>query len=966
MHEAAHRARSAIVCALLAVAIFAGMSRSALAQFGVESFSSSLASAQAGAHANFSTSFALDTEALGNPDGQLRDATFTLPAGLVGNPQAIERCSSEEFERWDCKPASQVGVLDLTIESCHGLSSPLETNAEAGTRTLTVANAKAFCSEEKDNVITVGSGANAETSRVVRVLNTTTLELEAPLTHMHPVGEDVTHVATTVSGSLPLFNVEPIPGHVATFAASMLVASVFVQVNIDQAGQLTATISEASSELTIEAAAVTLWGVPGNTEHDPQRCNELATEECGFAGGEATAFMTNPTSCNGPQPQIGFSASSWEGQSASSVASMPSLTGCEQLTLAPGPSLTVASSTARRDSPAGYEVALDVPQTKEVDALGTPALERIAVTLPPGTSLSPGLANGLQACDEAEFAESHCSTASQVGTVEVSSPLIAEQLKGFVYIGTPTPTEPFRLLLRASASGATITLRGQVEANQTSGQVTTVFEGVPQLPFQSIKLSFFGGATAALANPAACGPATSSAIVSSYAGQTAQSTSTFEIDEDSEGGACPASAPFLPSFTAGTTQSLAGHTSPFTLSISRADGQQRLSSFTASLPPGLVGLVRGLPLCPEPAATLGACSSASEVGTATLAAGAGPLPLYVSGPIYVTGPYDGAPYGFEIAINAVAGPFDLSRALVRSRVLVNPKNMTITIASDPFPQTLGGIPLRIRSIELNLNRPGLLVNPTSCARQAITATIDSSEGASANVSAPFQAIGCAGLAFKPRLTASTQAKATAQEDGASLQIDITNPTSVSASMRSVTTKLPSQLRPRLTTIQKACLLRPTASPASCPATTRVGQASVSSPATVTPLSGPIYLVAHGGRALPSLVVLLHDEDVELELEGTLNISRKGVIDTSFVNLPDLPISSFDLTLTRGPHSILGAVADVCGAHLRLPYVLTGRSGTRIEGTDDIAVSGCPRTRSARSTQFRQPHSSSPRRTPSTR
>lgn len=948
MLEVACRARSALVCALLAVAILAGAPSAALAQFGVASFNSSLASSQAGAHADFSTSFALDTEALGNPSGQLRDAAFTLPAGLVGNPRSIERCSNEAFERWECKPQSQVGVLGLTLESCRGVNSPLEADAEMGTRTLTVANAKAFCSEEVDNTITVGSGANAETARVVTVVNATTLELESPLEHAHPAGEDVTHIATTSSGSLPLFNLEPTPGRAATFAASLLIASVFVQVNVDQDGQLTATISEASSVLTIEAGTVTLWGVPGAADHDPRRCDELAVDECGLAGGEPTAFMTNPTSCGGPPPQTGFSASSWEGESASSVASMPSLTGCEQLTLAPGPNLTVAASTARRDSPAGYEVALNVPQSQNVDALGTPALERIAVTLPPGTSLSPGLANGLQACGEAEFVEAHCSTASQVGTVEVSSPLFAEPLEGFVYIGTPTPAEQFPLLLRASAGGVAIALHGEVEANQTSGQVTAVFEHVPQLPFQSIRLSFFGGATAALANPAACGPATSSATVSSYAGQTAQSTSTFDIDEDSEGGACPASAPFQLGFTAGTTDSLAGHTSPFTLNISRADGEQTLSSFTASLPPGLVGLVRGLPLCPEPAAAVGACSSASEVGTATLAAGAGPLPLYVSGPVYVTGPYDGAPYGFEIAINAIAGPFDLGSALVRSRVLVNPTNMTLTIASDPFPQTLGGIPLRIRSIEVSLSRPGLLVNPTSCAHQAIAATIDSGEGASVKVSAPFQAVGCAGLAFKPRLTASTQAKATAQGDGASLQIDLTNPASGGASVRSVATKLPGRLRPRLTTIQQACLLHtPAASPASCPATARVGQASVSSPATATPLSGPIYLVTHGGRALPSLVVLLHGEDVELELEGTLSVSRGSVIGTSFANLPDVPISSFDLTLTRGPHSVLGATADVCGARLRLPYVLTAASGARLEGTDNVAVSGCPAVRSAK-------------------
>ncbi len=526
MHRHA-RLACLLVCSLLASVLFASKPDFALAQFGVASFSGSLTTPQAGAHADFSTSFALETEALGNPDGQLRNASFTLPEGLFSNPRAAERCPIEAFERWACAPASQVGVLNLTLVACRGLSTPLTAGAEAGTQTLKVANAKAFCSEEGGNAITVGSGASAETAQISTVVNATTLELETPLAHSHSVGEDITHIATTKSGPLPLFNIEPSPGHVATFAASLLLAGVFIQAEVGEDGRLTATISEASSLFTITAGAVTLWGVPGDSAHTPRRCNELATEECNLAGGEPAAFMTNPTSCGGLATQIGFSASSWEGQSASSVASLPATTGCELLTLAPDPSLAVAPSTARRESPAGYEVDLSIPQSQEVDALGTPAPERIAVALPPGTSLSPGLVNGLQACSEAEFTAGYCPTAARVGTVEVSSPLVDEPLTGFIAIGTPMPNEQFRLLLRAGASGAVIALRGKVETNPTTGQVTTVFERVPQLPFQNIKLRFFGGATAVLANPAVCGSATSSAIVRTYAGATARSSSNI-------------------------------------------------------------------------------------------------------------------------------------------------------------------------------------------------------------------------------------------------------------------------------------------------------------------------------------------------------------------------------------------------------------------------------------------------------
>jgi hypothetical protein len=936
MLDAVPGARPLLVVAYIAVVGAFGASPAlASAAFGLRSLSAEVSTLQAGAHADFSTSLALNTEALGNPAGQLRTTSFTLPAGLVGNPQAIESCSILALQSLACGGASQIGELTVTAVQCRGTQTPLVGSAEAGTRTLTVANANAFCAEAPSNVITVGTGEEAETAEVIAVVNATTLELAGPLEHAHLAGEPAVHIANTSTESIPLFNVQPTPGHIATFAASQLLADIFIQVGLGGGGRLTATISETSTLAQVLASKVTLWGVPADPSHDALRCNEF-NSKCGPSAAGALPFMTNPTSCSA-SPQEEVTATSWQGQSASSVTTLPLLTGCEQLKMSP--SLVVAPSTTRQDSPAGYEIVVQMPQSESPYRLATPALEQASISLPQGTSLSPGLGNGLLACSPEQLDESRCPDASQIGTAEIATPLIAEPLKGALYMGTPTPTERYRVFLRVDAGSTVIALQGDVEANEVTGQTSTTFEDLPELPMATLRLRFFGGATAALANPQTCGPATSSARAISDAGQLISISSTFEVDEGAEGGACQSPLPFAPSFTAGTTEPLAGHASPFVLSVSRTDGQQDLSSFTARLPPGLSGLMSTVPVCREPAAGTGGCPHASEVGTASVAAGAGPMPLVMSGPVYLTGPYDGAPLGLDMVVNASAGPFAIGTALVRSRILLNPSSLALTIASDSLPQIVDGIPLRVRAVAVRLDRSRFIVNPTSCAQRMLTATIDPSQGTAVALSTPFVVVGCADLTFKPHLAASTAASQ--QGNGANLDIELTNPAGEGASIRSIFAQLPFWLRPRLTTLQHACVAAYLSSLTACPARSRVGDATVTSPTTRSPLSGPIDLVSHGPDSPPSLLVLLQSEGIEVKLEGTLAVSAKDVVSATFDGLPDIPISSLDLRLPRGPNSLLGATSSLCKGRMRLPYMLTDQSGNEIKGAAEIAVRGCP-------------------------
>jgi hypothetical protein len=108
------------------------------------------------------------------------------------------------------------------------------------------------------------------------------------------------------------------------------------------------------------------------------------------------------------------------------------------------------------------------------------------------------------------------------------------------------------------------------------------------------------------------------------------------------------------------------------------------------------------------------------------------------------------------------------------------------------------------------------------------------------------------------------------------------------------------------------------------------------------LSGPVYFVSHGEDAFPSLVVVLEGENVRVDLAGATFISKRGITSSTFRELPDVPVGSFELSLPQGPGSALAANGNLCKSRLNMPTSFVAQNGLTIRRTTPITVTGCPK------------------------
>jgi hypothetical protein len=851
------------------------------------------------------------------------------------------------------------------------------------------------------------------------------------------VGQIVTEPTGIPSAHNPLYNLVPEEGLAAQFGfqdaikSTHVIDATVVPADVPGGYVVRATTREIP-QISLTNAIVTFYGDPA------ARAEQGQTQ---------VAMFTNPTDCSGGEPlETSLHIDSWQSPGvfpvngtpagepeingpnwAAATSESPPVSGCELLHFAPS-AFTFAPEAAHSsaDEPSGYESVLRIPQTETPGVLATPPLKTAVVTLPEGVAISPSAAAGLVGCQEAgpegiDFqspAQGSCPDASKVGTVKVLTPLIAEELEGSVFVAQPScggagqaqcsealaeEGRLFAIYLEVGSrkTGIHLKLRGRVEVGGSGtysrehglapGQVRTSFVETPQAPFSELKLNFDPGPRAPLANPQSCGTYTTDASFEPWSapqsGPDAVAEPSFVVAGGCGGG-------FAPSFGAGTVDNHAGSYSAFTTTFGRHDGEQDLSGIELKMPPGLIGKIAGLAQCGESEikaaqADTGGCPASSKVGTATAAAGSGSDPYWQSGSVYLTGPYNNGPFGLVVVVPAVAGPFDLGNIVVRASIRINPSTAQVSVLSDPLPQSVDGVPLRVQTVNVTVGQEGnFTFNPTGCTPSSITATITSAQGATSNVSSPFQAADCAALKFAPQFTASTQANGSPRGNGASLDVKVAYPAPGSAysNIAKVDTQLPAALASRLSTLHQACTeTQFDANPAGCPAAATVGSATVKTPALANPLTGPAILVSHGNEAFPDLVLVLQGEGVTIDLVGNTDI-KGGITYSKFEAVPDAPVSSFELSLPEKEDSILAAVKNLCkptktvtikkkvtvGRHGRrvkvtrrirrtkseslvMPTTLTAQNGAVEQQNIKVAVTGCPATAAKRAKSASDKH-----------
>jgi hypothetical protein len=836
----------------------------------------------------------------------------------------------------------------------------------------------------------------------------------------------------------PVYNMVPPPGMAAQFGVHFIVPNAFIDVSVPAGGDygvMGAALDAPGIEDVVRTTLV-LFGQAGQAGvlETEKRVSEGEGTEAEVAAAKLALkpFLTLPTACNGPLTSMA-EADSYQNP-GDFISAPPSvtrnaggspggMTGCAHLLFPP--TISVSPDTTDASTSSGLTVGVHVFQKAALnpEGLAESAVRDATVTLPEGVALNPAGAGGLEACSEGlagftgftefnprvepgdktatftpalpsplEPGANFCPDGSKIGTVQIKTPLLPNPLEGAVYLAAQN-ANPFGSLVALymiaedPVSATLIKLTGEVHLTET-GQIVTTFKNTPELPFEDLELHFFGGERAPLTTPSRCGAYTTNATFVPWDGNAPVNTSSsFQIEHGPNGAPCPgASLPFNPSLTAGTTNIQAGAFSPFTMTMSREDGNQSLRAIALHMPPGLSGLLSGVKLCGEADANAGTCGPESEIGETIVSVGVGNDPFSVKGgKVYITGPYEGAPFGLSIVNPAKAGPYDLEQGtpcdcvVVRAKVEVDPTTAALTITSDtrgPYkiPTILDGIPLEIKHVNVTITRPGFTFNPTNCSPMSITGSLESTEGATDALSVPFQATNCATLGFAPKFAVSTSGK-TSKADGASLSVKLTYPKAQfgsQANIKQVKVDLPEQLPSRLTTLQKACTAAQfRANPAGCPAASVVGHAKAITPLIPVPLEGPAYFVSNGGEAFPNLIVVLQGYGVTVDLVGDTFISKAGITSSTFKTVPDAPVGSFELTLPEGRYSALAASGNLCSltktvmvkkkvtimtkghkrtvtrnvnekepASLQMPTAFVAQNGAEIHQSTPVSVTGC--------------------------
>jgi hypothetical protein len=855
----------------------------------------------------------VDSEGRIGPSENLKDLTFDLPPGIVGNAAETPTCSQEIVaeDGLFCPAASQVGVVRVRLLSLfQSFEEPL------------------------------------------------------PVYNVGPPPGMAAQFAFRIAVSVARINF-----HVRTGADYGVTATLH---NLNAAAPVFASKVTIWGVPADPSHDTMRWEL-GPTR--PRGLNADGVTPLPYPGPPKT-LLSNPTSCGGPLVNT-MQAVTWQHPDESVFASpyeAPAMNRCDELAFAP--TVVAMPTTSLADSPSGLDFHLRVPQNQDPEGRAVAHLRDTTVALPRSLTVNPSSANGLEACGPGEIGmttpvgefdaqftpdPANCPDASKLGTVEIESPAVIDHpLKGAVYLATPHQN-PFNSLLAIyitvddPESGVVVKLPGLVEADPNTGQLTATVSEAPQLPFEDLTLEFLKGALAPLKTGIACGSYdvdTEMVPWSSPEGATMHPGDSFQITKGAGEGPCvkgEASAPNTPGFEAGTVNTTAGAYSPFVLKLTRADGTQQLTGIDTTLPKGLIAKLAGVQSCSEAALAAAAghsgkaeqanpsCPEASKLGTVSVGAGAGPKPFYASGTAYLAGPYKGAPLSLAVITPAVAGPFDLGTVVIRNALHIDPETAVVRAVSDPFPSILQGIPLDLRSVVVSLDRSRFIKNPTNCSPFAITGAATALSGQKAPLDNRFQVGDCPKLRFAPKLKLSLKG-GTRRSDHPALKA-VLSAKEGEANIARTSVALPHSEFLAQNHIKTICT-RVQFAADQCPKGSIYGHATATTPLLDQPLTGPVYLRS-SNNPLPDLVAALKgpaERPVEVDLVGRID-SFKGGIRTTFAAVPDAPVSRFVLQMQGGKKGLLENSKNLCRSTNRATVQMDGQNGKTYD-TRPVLANGC--------------------------
>jgi hypothetical protein len=868
-----------------------------------------LFSRQAGAHPDFTFSFALPVVSNANiggtisagPPEAVHAVEIDLPPGFVGDPTALPTCSPQNLASpgkggATCPLASQIGVAEGATAEVQGPS-----NFKVG-------------------VYNIAHGPDVSA-----------------------------RFGFNYEGVIALLNVRVRPEDYGISSGS----------------------SGISQGAALQSAKVVFWGVPADPSHDGWR---QLPEELDVTGvphsteAPRVPFLTAPTSCGDTPVSLTVRGDSWEHRNVFDTRTFTVdqdgtpfvYEGCERVPFAPAVEVRPLSRVA--DAPTGLNVDVDVPQANDPDGVGTAHVRRVVMTFPKGMSVSPASASGLGACAPSDIKlgtndAPTCPDSSKIGAVTIETPLLDTPLTGDVILATQDDN-PFHTLLAAyiAVKGPDfyVKLPGRVDLDQATGQLTATFDNTPQVPFSHLHVAFPGGSQAAFATPPTCGTYNTHIEVTSWASSTpVPLDSPMTIDQNCDAGA------FAPSFTAGTTNPLAGQNSTFSLTLTRADRTPYLAGVSTALPAGLLANIGSVPQCDPIPAEAGFCPPESQIGTTTVLSGPGQQPLSVKGQIYLTGPYrnpetgQDAPFGLSIAVPTAgqAGPFDLNVITTRAGIYVDRTDGHATVKTDPLPTIIQGIPLRIRQVNVLVDRSHFMFNPTNCTKKTIFGSFTALGGGSSDQVVPFQVGGCGDLDLNQKLKLKFTGK-NSTKDGAHPGIDATlTDSGGGANLQKAEVKLPLSIALDPDNAQALC--KPEERVAlKCPKASIVGQATAVS-VLPHPLTGPVYFVeglrkSATGRTihtLPKLWIPLSGDGVTIDVNASSAVDSTKRLQTTFDAVPDAPIKQFHLKISGGKHGVLvvSGKPGTCERDKTIDSRFTGQNGQVLVSGSKVTVEGCKPT-----------------------